>query len=256
MLTETSTNSLNLEINKINTINVNSTQINNEQIKNKNTEINNGTHSDGRWNSDEHKRFIIGCLLYGNNWKKVEGYVQTRTSTQIRSHAQKFLIKLKKKYKINELNYNNEKDTSNFIIKIDENNEESNKEEINNIIKKLDNSNQSEMEMDKVEKLLLKIFKINKKNGDIQMIKRIKTPPNSMNKKIFKCQKEMKSNQIKDKIISCLNSNEKEDLDYLFEIIKSNDEKMISMLQMICQNDDIYQQIISYEKKFEYNFIN
>ena len=256
MTTETSTNSLNLEMKKINTINVNSTQINNEQIKNKNTEINNGTHSDGRWNSDEHKRFIIGCLLYGNNWKKVEGYVQTRTSTQIRSHAQKFLIKLKKKYKINELNYNNEKDTSNFIIKIDENNEESNKEEINNIIKKLDNSNQSEMEMDKVEKLLLKIFKINKKNGDIQMIKRIKTPPNSMNKKIFKCQKEMKSNQIKDKIISCLNSNEKEDLDYLFEIIKSNDEKMISMLQMICQNDDIYQQIISYEKKFEYNFIN
>ena len=256
MLTETSTNSLNLEINKINTINVNSTQINNEQIKNKNTEINNGTHSDGRWNSDEHKRFIIGCLLYGNNWKKVEGYVQTRTSTQIRSHAQKFLIKLKKKYKINELNYNNEKDTSNFIIKIDENNEENNKDEIDTIINKLDNSNQSEMEMDKVEKLLLKIFKINKKNGDIQMIKRIKTPPNSINKKIFKCQKEMKSNQIKDKIISCLNSNEKEDLDYLFEIIKSNDEKMISMLQMICQNDDIYQQIISYEKKFEYNFIN
>ena len=256
MLTETSTNSLNLEINKINTINVNSTQINNEQIKNKNTEINNGTHSDGRWNSDEHKRFIIGCLLYGNNWKKVEGYVQTRTSTQIRSHAQKFLIKLKKKYKINELNYNNEKDTSNFIIKIDENNDENNKDEIDIMINKLDNSNQNEMEMDKVEKLLLKIFKINKKNGDIQMIKRIKTPPNSMNKKIFKCQKEMKSNQIKDKIISCLNSNEKEDLDYLFEIIKSNDEKMISMLQMICQNDDIYQQIISYEKKFEYNFIN
>ena len=256
MTTDTSTNSLNLEMKKINTIKINSNQINNQQIKNKNTEINNNTHSDGRWNSDEHKRFIIGCLLYGNNWKKVEGYVQTRTSTQIRSHAQKFLIKLKKKYKINELNYNNEKDTSNFIIKIDENNEESNKEEINNIIKKLDNSNQSEMEMDKVEKLLLKIFKINKKNGDIQMIKRIKTPPNSMNKKIFKCQKEMKSNQIKDKIISCLNSNEKEDLDYLFEIIKSNDEKMISMLQMICQNDDIYQQIISYEKKFEYNFIN
>ena len=25
----------------------------------------------GRWNSDEHIRFIKGCLLYGNNWKKV-----------------------------------------------------------------------------------------------------------------------------------------------------------------------------------------
>ena len=209
MTTETSTNSLNLEMKKINTIKINSNQINNQQIKNKNTEINNNNHSDGRWNSDEHKRFIKGCLLYGNNWKKVEGYVQTRTSTQIRSHAQKFLIKLKKKYKINELNYNNE------------------------------------MEMDKVEKLLLKIFKINKKNGDIQIIKRIKTPPNSINKKIFKCQKEMKSNQLKDKIISCLNSNEKDDLHYLLNIINSNDEKMQSLLQSIYQNDDIYRQIIS-----------
>ena len=113
------------------------------------------------------------------------------------------------------------------------------------MINKLDNSNQNEMEMDKVEKLLLKIFKINKKNGDIQIIKRIKTPPNSINKKIFKCQKEMKSNQLKDKIISCLNSNEKDDLHYLLNIINSNDEKMQSLLQSIYQNDDIYRQIIS-----------
>ena len=33
MTTETSTNSLNLEIKKINTININSNQINNQQIK-------------------------------------------------------------------------------------------------------------------------------------------------------------------------------------------------------------------------------
>ena len=245
MTSNTSTNLNNSEMKIKVSLNKESPLINKEQIKNQKIEKNNIIHSDGRWNPEEHVRFIKGCLLFGNNWKKVEGYVQTRTSTQIRSHAQKFLIKLKKKYKINELNYNNEKDTSNFIIKIDENNEENNKDEIDTIINKLDNSNQSEMEMDKVEKLLLKIFKINKKNGDIQIIKRIKTPPNSINKKIFKCQKEMKSNQLKDKIISCLNSNEKDDLHYLLNIINSNDEKMQSLLQSIYQNDDIYRQIIS-----------
>lgn len=25
----------------------------------------------GRWNPDEHYRFIKGCLQFGNNWKKV-----------------------------------------------------------------------------------------------------------------------------------------------------------------------------------------
>ena len=98
--------------------------------------------------------------------------------------------------------------------------------------------------MEKVERLLLKIFKINKRNGDIQIIKRIKTPPISVNKKIFKCQKEMKSNQLKDKIYSWLNSNEKEDLENLINIINSNDEKIKSTLQNIYQNDEIYRQIV------------
>ena len=125
------------------------------------------------------------------------------------------------------------------------NNDENNKDEIDSIIKNFNSINEIDNEMEKVERLLLKIFKINKRNGDIQIIKRIKTPPISVNKKIFKCQKEMKSNQLKDKIISCLNSNEKDDLHYLLNIINSNDEKMQSLLQSIYQNDDIYRQIIS-----------
>ena len=32
----------------------------------------------------EHLMFLGGCLQYGNNWKKVEAYEKTRTSTQIR----------------------------------------------------------------------------------------------------------------------------------------------------------------------------
>lgn len=53
----------------------------------------------GRWFCNEHIRFVKGCLLYGNNWTKVKECVVTRSSSQIRSHAQKYLIKLCKKYR-------------------------------------------------------------------------------------------------------------------------------------------------------------
>lgn len=55
----------------------------------------------GRWTEKEHKDFIRGIFkLRKNNWKKLEQEVPTRNSTQIRSHAQKFLAKLLKKYDI------------------------------------------------------------------------------------------------------------------------------------------------------------
>ena len=243
MTSNTSTNLNNSEMKIKVSLNKDNSLINNDQIKNQNIEKNNIIHSDGRWNPEEHIRFIKGCLLFGNNWKKVEGYVQTRTSTQIRSHAQKFLIKLKKKYKINDTCLNNEKNT-NFIIQNDEIKDDSIKEDIDSIIKNFNSINEIDNEMEKVERLLLKIFKINKRNGDIQIIKRIKTPPISVNKKIFKCQKEMKSNQLKDKIYSWLNSNEKEDLENLINLINSNDEKIKSTLESIYQNDEIYHQIV------------
>ena len=100
----------------------------------------------GRWNQEEHIRFIKGCLLYGNNWKKVKKYVKTRSSAQIRSHAQKYLIKLNKKYHNydfgkNQLN-NNDNSLDNELIE--------------NFI---NNFNYSNVDMDKVEKMILYIFK-------------------------------------------------------------------------------------------------
>lgn len=32
----------------------------------------NENYKTGRWHPNEHTRFIKGCLLYGNNWKKVK----------------------------------------------------------------------------------------------------------------------------------------------------------------------------------------
>ena len=33
-------------------------------------------------------------MAYGKNWKMIEEVVQTRTTPQVRSHAQKFFLKL------------------------------------------------------------------------------------------------------------------------------------------------------------------
>ncbi len=49
----------------------------------------------GRWSTEEHKKFIEGLKVYGKNWKKIQKLIGTRSITQARSHAQKFLTKLK-----------------------------------------------------------------------------------------------------------------------------------------------------------------
>lgn len=55
-----------------------------------------GRSKNGRWSLMEHVRFLEALKLFGKNWKKVEEYVATRTSTQARSHAQKFFGNIEK----------------------------------------------------------------------------------------------------------------------------------------------------------------
>jgi len=50
----------------------------------------------GRWTEAEHKLFLEAYEKYGKDWKKIQNYVGTRSSTQARSHAQKYFTKLKK----------------------------------------------------------------------------------------------------------------------------------------------------------------
>ena len=49
----------------------------------------------GRWKFKEHIQFLEGLDKYGVNWKKIRSLIKTRTPGQIRSHAQKFFMKLK-----------------------------------------------------------------------------------------------------------------------------------------------------------------
>ena len=47
--------------------------------------------TNGRWSEKEHYLFLLAVKEYGKDWKKIESFVKTRSSTQARSHAQKVL---------------------------------------------------------------------------------------------------------------------------------------------------------------------
>jgi SHAQKYF class myb-like DNA-binding protein len=44
----------------------------------------------GKWTQAEHEAFLKGFELYGNNWNMISTIVTTRTSMQIKTHAQKY----------------------------------------------------------------------------------------------------------------------------------------------------------------------
>ena len=80
-----------------------------DNINEKEKEIHSETiskYNQGRWNIEEHKKFIMGILEYGNDWKKVQKLIKTRSSTQARSHAQKFFLRIKNDLNLN-VNKNN-----------------------------------------------------------------------------------------------------------------------------------------------------
>lgn len=50
----------------------------------------------GKWTIKEHECFLKAMELYGNSWDLVRKFIGTRSSAQIRSHAQKYYKALRK----------------------------------------------------------------------------------------------------------------------------------------------------------------
>lgn len=50
----------------------------------------------GRWSIEEQTRFLKALKLFGKDWSMIEMYIGTRDVKNIRSHAQKFAVKLEK----------------------------------------------------------------------------------------------------------------------------------------------------------------
>jgi SHAQKYF class myb-like DNA-binding protein len=253
----------------------------------------NYTGNNGRWGKNEHIRFLGGCLQFGNNWKKVETYVRTRTSTQIRSHAQKYLKKLEKKYYSKGLSPNqNASPNESFMEEIsNKNNLSKNKENKNNFEdKKQENINNKEnntadnnntqllsfnneefitvdnktklsdekikqlieeltkpdFNLEIVEKIILRIFRLNKKFEDFPKPdtnskkngNKANLGNNRNNKNIFLCQKLKREINYEAQIKDLLNSNNQSDLNKLFKIFEEGKDSIWYDILMKQINDN------------------
>ena len=64
-------------------------------LKSNDSSSDNENSNNGRWTKEEQNRFAEAVLKFGNDWKNIQNHVSSRNITQVRSHAQKFLMKLK-----------------------------------------------------------------------------------------------------------------------------------------------------------------
>lgn len=53
-------------------------------------------YATGRWTLEEHEQFLVGLKLHGRVWKNIAPLVKTRSTVQIRTHAQKYFLSLQK----------------------------------------------------------------------------------------------------------------------------------------------------------------
>ncbi|KAH1155885.1 hypothetical protein GYH30_050927 [Glycine max] len=54
------------------------------------------TKSRENWTDQEHDKFLEALHLFDRDWKKIEAFVGSKTVIQIRSHAQKYFMKVQK----------------------------------------------------------------------------------------------------------------------------------------------------------------
>jgi SHAQKYF class myb-like DNA-binding protein len=55
----------------------------------------------GRWTDEEHAVFLQGLETHGKQWKVIAAMIGTRNVVQVRTHAQKYFQKLKRKQQNN-----------------------------------------------------------------------------------------------------------------------------------------------------------
>ena len=69
-----------------------------EHVARKEHDDMNGDTNTGRWSSGEHKIFVQQLQRVGKDWRKISEHIKTRSAVQVRTHAQKYFLKLRNAY--------------------------------------------------------------------------------------------------------------------------------------------------------------
>lgn len=222
-----------------------------KEMKNKNNnKFVNLVLKEGRWNNDEHLKFLEAIYNYNNNWKEVQKYIGTRTPNQVRSHAQKFILKLRT-FKdpslgvdFTEENFKNLKEIINKIKEIEENNQKKNillllNERLSeNIIK-----NNQNIDINNKKEENKTIFINNKNNENLNANMNYNIKKENLNKPILN--KEKKYNNLIKKVKF---KNEK--------LNEKNEEKsQKEKVQIIkIQNEKTNKEILEEKKQYYYDY--
>ena len=65
------------------------------KVKNKEKMRKSKNFKEGRWTEEEHEKFLKGIEMFGVNRRKIKAIVKTRNTLQIRTHYNKFYLKMK-----------------------------------------------------------------------------------------------------------------------------------------------------------------
>ncbi|EME26754.1 Myb-like protein I [Galdieria sulphuraria] len=89
-------------------------------VSNKGTPNSSRTKTSRYWSCEEHSRFLEGLELYGaKDIKAISNYVGTRSSTQVRTHAQKYYLRLAREL-LRKQSLGNEVGKGKMIDKVDD----------------------------------------------------------------------------------------------------------------------------------------
>ena len=171
--------------------------------------------NEGKWSSEEHIKFIQSFVNYGKKWATIQKSVGTRSCSQVRSHAQKFFLRLKKlntdKYNFNLRNCNIKSlsDVVN-IISINNKTDKNNKEYIIDTLIALSDLNRGNKSKKKFERI---------RDNLILEIKQEKTVNDKISKIDDKILNKINSNNSKSKFCDFISDN-----DLINDLIKDEDE--------------------------------
>ena len=196
--------------------------------------------NEGRWSSDEHIRFLRAYINFGKKYKLSQKYIGSRNSMQIRSHAQKFFLKLKnlknEQFDFTADNIKNLLDVFELIKANNKTNIDNKEYIVNTLIELCKNTQKNDL---------------NSSKGDIRIIIDKKEGENAFNDLLFNKENSLKTDIFNETFNNKFNIESESSIFEDEEI--NNDNDMIILNIDRNENENIKQNELDIDRSYEQN---